>query len=31
MGDYGGNYSNEKGTNECCAACTKDINDGSEN
>ena len=33
VGDYGGNCSNVnvKGTNECCAAGTKDTNDGSEN
>ena len=27
MDDYGGSHGNEKGTNECCAACTKDMID----
>ena len=32
MGDYGGNCGNVnvKGTNGCCAASTKDINDETE-
>ena len=30
MGDYGGNYGNEKGAHECCVASTNDTNDGSE-